>query len=78
MYGNKLNQWDSTCSGILGDSLTICDQGYIYLNFSFNIFEIIKLLESVEGSVATELSRAESSRTLGQLCAPRVAPEATL
>jgi len=52
MYGNKLNQWDSTCSGILGDSLTICDQGYIYLNFSFNIFEIIKLLESVKGSVA--------------------------
>jgi len=50
MYGNKLNQWDSTCSGILGDSLTICDQGYIYLNFSFNIFEIIKLLESVEGT----------------------------
>jgi len=28
----------------------ICDQGYIYLNFSFNIFEIIKLLESVEGT----------------------------
>jgi len=50
MYGNKLNQWDSTCSGILGDSLTICDQCYIYLNFSFNIFEIIKLLESVEGT----------------------------
>jgi len=51
MYGNELNQWDSTCSGILGDSLTICDQGYIYLNFSFNIFEIIKLLESVEGTL---------------------------
>ena len=50
MYGNKLNQWDSTCSGILEDSLTICDQGYIYLNFSFNIFEIIKHLESVEGT----------------------------
>jgi len=32
------------------NSLTICDQGYIYLNFSFNIFEIIKLLESVEGT----------------------------
>jgi len=30
------------------NSLTICDQGYIYLNFSFNIFKIIKLLESVE------------------------------